>query len=504
MNTDQSSVPARRRRAIAGLAALPLLSAGLTAAAAAPAAAAPLALVKVWSETVTDHSPISLSSPDVATLAGGPAVVVGDQGGYVYAYSLATGRLLPGWPASTGGGAVDSTPSVAALSPASPEDSVFVGVGSAGRPHEGGYEAFAPDGSRLWSVAVKNPVSDHARGASSAVIASLAVGDLQGGLDVVAPSVGQEEYALRAATGATLRGFPWFTADSGFSTPALADLYGNGQTEIIEGGDQTAGLSYGVHYSQGGHLRILSPTGNEGTGRPGGGLKCEDNLDQVVESSPAVGPFLAQGAEGVVVGTGTYWPGASDTDTLLAFSDHCGLVWADHLDGSTGSSPALADLFGNGALEVVEGTDNHDGGGSVYALSGASGSVLWRQAAPGEVIGGVVTVDLGAGHQDVVVTGTRGAEILDGRSGQVLAVVEKYVGLQNSALVTEDPNGTIGITVAGYDAYDQGTVEHFELQGSRGADVDGPGAWPMFHHDPHLSGNAEAPFAGGARAGTPA
>ncbi len=87
----------------------------------------------------------------------------------------------------------------------------------------------------------------------------------------MAPSLGQEEYALDASTGATLPGFPWFTSDSGFSTPALADLYGPGRTDIVEGGDQTAGVAYGVHYARGGHLRVLAPTGNAGTGpRPAG------------------------------------------------------------------------------------------------------------------------------------------------------------------------------------------------------------------------------------------
>jgi outer membrane protein assembly factor BamB len=164
------------------------------------------------------------------------------------------------------------------------------------------------------------------------------------------------------------------------------------------------------------------------------------------------------------------------------------------LDGLTTSSPALADLSGNGILEVVEGTDNQHGGGSVYAMNGATGSVLWRQSALGEVIGGVVTANLGSGYQDVIVAGTGGAEVLDGRTGQVLATLEQGVGSQNSALVTDDPNGSIGITVAGYNRQDIGTIEHFQLSGPEGTDVDQPGAWPMFHHDPRLSGNAEAPI----------
>ena len=104
---------------------------------------------------------------------------------------------------------------------------------------------------------------------------------------------------------------------------------------------------------------------------------------------------------------------------------------------------------------------------------------------------------------------TGGAEVLDGRTGKVLTTLERGIGLQNCALVTDDPNGTtsgttngttratngaIGVTLAGYDAENQGVVEHFQLVGSKGTNVTQPGSWPMFHHDPSLSGNAEAPI----------
>jgi PQQ-like domain len=440
--------------------------------------------------------PVALSSPNVAVLGGERAVVVGDRAGYLYALSLATGRDIPGWPASTGGIPIDATPSVAPLSRASPDDTVFVGVGDAATPHKGGYEAFNPDGTRRWYIPVKNPVTDLAAKKTSAVRASLAVGDLQGSTDVVAPSVGQEEYAINAATGRTLRGFPWFTSDSGFTTPALADLYGNGRTVIVEGGSQTAGLANWVQYSQGGHLRVIAGTGTAGTGSPTGGLLCEYNANQVVESSPAVGPFLAGASVGIVVGTGTYFRDAPDTDKLLAFGTHCNLEWQAGLDGATSSSPALAAVSGDGTLAVLEGTDNGNGGGSVYALDGATGTVIWRQPVNGEVIGSVVTADLNGGDQVVVVPTTKGAEILDGKDGHLLAILERGIGLQNSPLVTEDPDGRVGITVAGYDAQDQGVIEHFELPGSDGDYVDDFGAWPMFHHDPQLTGDAMAPTVG--------
>jgi len=498
MHASSGIAPRPSRLAAAAARLLAASTLAMTAACAGAVTTAPEALaqtwVEVWSHVLPDAGhPVSLSSPIVATLDGAPAVVVGDGAGNIFAFSLATGRGIPGWPAQTGGIPVLSTPSVAALSAGSPDDTVFVGVGGPARPHEGGYEAFNPDGSRRWLVDVRNPGSDAVAGATSAVMASLAVGELQGKTpDVVGPSVGQVEYAINGATGSTLPGWPWFTSDSGFSTPALADLYGDGQIEVIGGGDQTAGLAYGTTYLRGGHLRVIAPTGTQGTTSPTGGLDCEYNFDQGEESSPAVGEFLGGAKVGIVVGTSHAFAGAPDSDKVFAFGRSCALAWVASLNGSTESSPALASLQGNGTLDVLEGTDAGLGRGSVYALNGATGQLLWQQPV-GQVIGSVATVDLGAGYQDVVVGTTNSAYLLDGRNGHVITTLERSLGLQDTPLVTDDPNGRIGITLAGYNGHNQGQVEHFELVGSSGADVDAPGAWPMFHHDPQLTGNAGVP-----------
>jgi len=470
------------------------LAASASALAASASAQSPsLTFVQAWEVHLPDTgSPVALSSPNIATLQGSPAVVVGDRSGHVYALSLVDGHELPGWPVSTPG-PVDSTPSVAVLGPVPGQATVFVGVGNAFLPRQGGYEAFDDNGVRRWLVRVDNPPTD--MDPAGGVEASLAVGELQGKLaEVVAPSLGQKEYALYASTGRLLAGFPWFTSDSGFSTPALADLYGNGQTDIIEGADQSPGEAYGTTYTKGGHLRVLAPVGNLGSPSPSGGLLCEYNTDQVVQSSPAVGHFLGGGSLGIVVGTGQYWPHAQDTGKLLALGTDCHLVWEVALSGYTSSSPALADILGNGQLQVVEGTSNGHGGGSVYALSGRTGHVLWHEPVDGEVIGSVVTADFGQGYQDVIVPTTHGAVVLDGRNGHLLAALAPYLGLQNSPLVTGDPNGRIGVTLAGYDAYDTGTVVHFQLAGSSGQRVAEAGGWPMFHHDPQLTGNAGKPL----------
>jgi hypothetical protein len=179
----------------------------------------------------------------------------------------------------------------------------------------------------------------------------------------------------------------------------------------------------------------------------------------------------------------------------MAINGDCRLQWRTTLNGATTPSPALADVMGNGQLQVVEGTQN----GWVYALNSETGKILWSNQMPrGIVLGGVVTADLGNGHQDVIVPTTAAAYILNGRNGDFIATLEDRVGLQNSPLVTDDPNGTIGITIAGYSGShgeSHAVMQHYEIVGSHGSVVTENGAWPEFHHDPQLTGNADIPSA---------
>jgi len=481
----------RRGRLLFRLAPVTLLVSGLlyglsdvTDAPHAGAANPAWASTPQWSQVLDDSgSPIEQSSPNIAMLDGdGPSVVVGDIRGQVYAFHLSDGSTVSGWPSNVGS-AIDSTPSVAPID-GSPYDSVFVGSGTSGNPGEGGYQAIGPGGNLEWYTPVTDPATDDAP--AYAVEASMSVGSLQGGTDVEAGSLDQHEYALDASNGSTLPGWPFFS-DSVFATSALADLYGTGQTEVVEGSTQTAGFALGTHYTDGGHLRILN-------GR--GGLICSYDTNQDVVSSPAVGGFLGGGATGAVFGTGNFFPGASDTNTVKAVNNECGLQWSTTLDGQTESSPALADVLGNGTEDVVEETDNGSTG-SVWVLNGSNGAPVWHAPIIGRGLGSVTTADLfGTGHQDLLVPTTFGVEIFDGVSGAVLAElnadgsdVNSVLGFINSPLVTDDADGNVGITVAGYNYNnEQGVVEHFEIPASNGAQAVGAGSWPEFHHDPQLTG----------------
>jgi fibronectin type 3 domain-containing protein len=455
------------------------------ATASAQIALTSASFVQVWASLPLGQdsgNPIAESSPTVANLdAAGPAVVVGDRAGYLYTYHLTDGSPVSGWPFFDGGAPIDSTPSVAPLN-GNPLSSVFVGLGDAQHPVVGGYMAIGPNGQQLWRIPVTDPPGD--KNPVSGVQASLTVASLQGSTDVFAGSLDQESYALNASTGSALAGWPFFSADSVFSTAAVGDLYGTGQEELVMGGASSAGLAMGQTYTAGGQLRVINALGQ---------MMYDYTSTQEIDSSPAIGDFLAGGAIGIVVGTGSYYAGSSDTNTIKAFTNRLAPVWSETLDGHTTSSPALADVEGSGQLDVVEGTDT-GAGGSVWVLNGTTGATVWHEPVIGRVIGSVVAADLTGGeYQDLLVPTIHGVEILDGRSGAQVAVLGANLGFQNSPLVTDDPNGTIGITLAGYNGHNQGMVVHYEIPGSNGALAVGGGSWPMFHHDPQLTG-ASAPL----------
>ncbi len=481
---------------VAGAAAL-IMTTALQAAPVAQATqvahAAGFAANLKWSTTLNDaKNPVALSSPNVANLDGQPAVVVGDRAGWVYADHLSNGSPVAGWPYFAGA-PVDSSPSVAPISP-NGTDSVFIGSGNASDPTGGGYQAITNNGHDQWFVQEDNPGTDGTP--HSGVAASLTVASYAGGYGVEAGSLGQNTDALGAGNGAMLGGFPWFQGDSVFSTAAVADLYADDNNEIISGGDSSAGLAYNQTYNNGGHIRILSSAGNAGQPAPNDGLICQYNTNQNIDrSSPAVGQFLAGGAVGIAIGDGSYYGGASDSNRVFAINTGCGLAWSDQLNGTTADSPALADVQGNGQLDVVEGTQ----ASTIYVLNGTNGATVWSAATSGQVIGSPVTADLtGGGYQDVIVPTTDGIDIFDGRSGAEVATLATNYAFQSSPLVTDDPDGHIGITGAGYvdvGGSATGFIGHWEIDNTSGSgsSVYEQGAWPQFHHDPQLTGDAGTP-----------
>jgi hypothetical protein len=463
---------------------------------------------------------IAQSSPALAMIDGSasdpkPAVVVGDRIGRLHAVDLATGRDRVLYSSSI---PIDAPPSAAPVGPGA-LDTVFFGRGNQAIACQGpdgawgGYTAVRADGTVLWKAKVNNPPGDTSC-AHNGVMAGMALVTIKGALSVVGMSLGQAEHGFVAATGAPLAGWnPWFQADSSTSTVAVARLNGpTGQPSLIEGGDSTQGNAYGVQYANGGHVRIIRAQGNKGT--PGSnGLTCSFNTyaqgGQIVAASPAVGGFLSGGATGIASGQGYFAPYGGPVNRLWVLNTSCQKVWSAKTDFLT-SSPIVVDVNGDGKLDVVVGTQDVSTGGStangsVYAFDGATGRLLWRTAT-GSVVGSLAAADLrGTGHADVVVPtvdgGHGGLQILDGADGNQLWSTSEAVS-QGTPLITADPGGTIGITLAGYhgvlvnhEVRLAGTIRHFTIDGSSAENLAHPlTSWLEFHHDPKLSGNVAGPL----------
>jgi len=473
-----------------------------------------------WVTFLNGH--VEQSSPVIADLGGsGPSVVVGTRDtGLVYALALGNGQADHGWPVEAGA-AVDSSPT--ALPTTGGEDDVVVDAGdvvsvppmSLDVDH-GSVLEISPGGREIWKRDLPDQF-DPAFGENPAVYASPAVADTtgSGSPSIVTAGVSLSQYELQASTGATEVGWPQKTADSTFSTAAISDLYGGDDPVIIAASDSTAG-SGALYDWNGGVVRAETGTGQ---------VLWSYRNNEVVTSSPAVGNLDGSGDK-VVFGHGRYWSGleseqdSNDATAVTALNSDGTLDWQDQLGGYTPASPALADLTGNGQLDVVEPTWTAYGsrqGGDVYAIA-PDGQRLWGpsplwldepQADNQEVIyGGVATADFSEGYQDVVAAAGTGWNILDGKTGVPILPygplsgvdvdwdgTEGYLAMQNTPLVTPDPSGQgLDVVLAGSYVTGSGSRGFVAVYQVTSAPNDvGSGPWPMFHHDPQHTGSASEP-----------
>ena len=282
----------------------------------------------------------------------------------------------------------------------------------------------------------------------------MAVGNLQGGTDVVAGSLGENEYALTAGSGRRAERVP--------VVPGRQRLLDRRPRRPLRQRPDRDHRGWRLH----GRARLRNdlrrtaatsassaPTGNAGPAATQRRARLPVHNQRDRRSSPAVGQFLARLRRSASSSAPAPRSPAVRHQPADRRQHHCNLQWAATLDGNTASSPALADVLGNGQLQVVEGTDNDRHAGSVYALNGANGAPIWQHA------------DVGRGHrlgrhrrprrsgyQDVLAPTVNGVDVLDGKTGSRHHRPARQHRLPELAAVTDDPNGTIGITLAGYQA----------------------------------------------------
>ncbi|HSB36125.1 MAG TPA: VCBS repeat-containing protein [Thermoanaerobaculia bacterium] len=329
--------------------------------------------------TLAGAGPIRFGTPVVADLDknGKKWIIVGTagngSGGWLYVVDprgtgAPNGGVRAGWPKQLPS-EIASSPAVADLDGDGFPD-IVVGCGSnIDLNLAGGVFAFRRDGSLIWQF---SPRDTDGNGQPDHVWSTPALADLDGdGLaDVAFGSWDHYIYALKGTTGNPLPGWPLWARDTVWSSAAVADLDGDGVPEIIIGADSnTQGPP--VNMQSGGALWVLRANGSLFPGFPRFITPPDGQAPVGIQSSPAAGDIDGDGCPDIVVGTGVSTSPAEKF--LYAFRRDGSTLpgWPVPLNAHGATSPALADLNGDGVLDVVM-TDET---GWVYAVRG-NGTLL--------------------------------------------------------------------------------------------------------------------------------
>ena len=419
---------------------------------------------------------------------GQQELLIGNQDGTLYCFTP-DARVL--WSYNTGAG-IQSTPACSDVD-GDKKQEIWVG------DMNGKMWGFDSNGNVLsrWGW----PKQTQTVGDLSGIFSSPAIGDINGdgGAEIVVGNFGQRVYAW-TYTGRMLPDWPYNNEDTVWSSPALADMDRDGVKEVVIGGDSTGGVNW--PYPPGGLLYVLDEDASILPGFP-------KVTPEVMWSSPAVADINGDGWPEIIVGTGVYYTriGQLTTEGRRVYAyDHEGNPvpgWPVSLAGNTFSSPSLGDIDGDGLLEIVIGTLGVNGQGSdtvtvmkpdgriVLVLTGLGGPTF-ASAALGDVSGdGLADIVIGSG-QKLYAWDHTGAPLW------VVNMDNFVVGEQ--AVGDFDGDGRVEVATATGDA-PGGSLPGGAFRVYKCAPVAGgadPFPWPMFrktsdHHATVLSGGEPPP-----------
>ncbi len=424
---------------------------------------------------------------------GKDELLVGNQNGCLYCFNANAGLL---WVYATGS-PIQGTPACADVD------------------GDGTREVWVGDmAGRMWGFDCRGrpltqwgwPRQTISTGGISGIYSSPAVGDINGdnAVEIVVGTYGQRVYAW-TYTGQMLPGWPFNNEDTVWSSPALADIDWDGVKEVVIGADSTGGPNW--PYTPGGLLYVLDEDASVLPGFP-------KVTPEVTWSSPAVADIDGDGRYEIIVGTGHYYTAigklTTESHRVYAYNHDGSPVpgWPAAVAGSTFSSPSLGDVDGDGTREVVIGTIpvNGQGADSVTVIEpngvvarqiGKLGGPTMGSAALGDVSSdGVVDIILGSGQR---------FRAWDG-SGTPLWTLEMNNFVVSSPVVGDfDGDDSVEVAVAtgdapggafaggGFYVYDCGPKAP-----APGSQADSPLGWHMFrqtpdHHATILTGGEPPP-----------
>jgi hypothetical protein len=412
-------------------------------------------------------------------------MVVGGKDGRVHAVRInRNGTLSPLWANPFQASAeVNSAPAIADLN-GDGHNEIVVTVGTAFHPQQPGAMYIL---DRTGKLLFHHTSLDYSEpwGVPDGIKSSPAIGDLDGDgvMEIIFGSWDMHIWCYHGI-GVPCSWSPRLVRDTIWSTPALGDLDQDGKLEIVIGVDTHFEGPFGT--IDGGRIYAIRADGTDMPGFP-------KNTDETIMSSPALGDITGDGRLEIVVGSGDFWNQQPGHDRnagrwVKAYNYRGDLLWTARGNDVFMSSPALADLDGDGRLDIVIG----DNSGYLYAFRG-DGTQLWSPRRPIDRVGNNAPLDTapiivdfdGDGELDILQPMIWDVQVIRGRTGvQTHRAMANWTISGTPAVGDIDGDGRLELVVAaGSNGGSSAEINVWKLQGNPSRAV-----WPMFHRDQHNRG----------------